>query len=231
MTTEHEEEKLRRTSSSDKKLSSSNDDGPPPPPSAKRQRLDKDARKQQEDTSNKDVIQGEGCTAQSDSGSQKAAEPQTPSDKVPIPKNSVPTTNHPSLTTPTLYVGNLHPRLTSAHLEKMFSKYGRIVRLDLKNNGSTNQKNYAFCQFQSVAEAQQALDNLNGRSLLQRNLVIRAAHQQHGAPRAANPTLQTLDQRAANNNDKPQSQASIRFQQRKLDDKIQELKRKLGQGN
>jgi RNA recognition motif-containing protein len=123
---------------------------------------------------------------------------------------------HESLKTSTLFIGGLHPRVAKIHLEKLFSKYGTIQRLDLKITSSSN---YCFCQMQSIAQAQRAMEELDGRMLLNKRLVVKSSH---GQSRHTNQSMQTPDQRSTSNSD-----GSLQNQQRQIEDKIKKLKRKI----
>lgn len=166
-------------------------------PSAKRQRVYEDGSAE----TGGDGVKGETDAVDNKSSEQnlKAARPQ-----------------HESLKTSTLFVGGLHPRIAKIHLEKLFSKYGTIERLDFK---TTSTSHYCFCQLQSIAQAQRAMGELNGRMLLNKRLVVKPAH---GQSKYANQGMQTPDQRSTNN-----SGENLQNQQRQIEDKIRKLKRKI----
>jgi RNA recognition motif-containing protein len=166
-------------------------------PSAKRQRLYEEGAAATEGND----VRGETDVVNNESSEQKlnAARPQ-----------------HESLKTSTLFVGGLHPRIAKIHLEKLFSKYGTVERLDLK---TTSTSHYCFCQMQSIAQAQKAMEELDGRMLLNKRLAVKPSH---GQSKHTNQSMQTPDQRLTNNSD-----GNLHNQQRQIEEKIKKLKRKI----
>jgi RNA recognition motif-containing protein len=100
-----------------------------------------------------------------------------------------------SCDTTSLFVGGLHPRIGDLHLQKLFSPYGEIVRINIvTNNPSDSQshsihsksavptkykiglqqsKGYAFVEYTRVESAQLAIARLDGRQLMGRSLAVR----------------------------------------------------------
>lgn len=100
--------------------------------------------------------------------------------------------------TPSLFVGNLHPRLSDLHLEKLFKPYGELLRIHIvtgsppaettSRTGATPKqppkhfaqsqkpRGYAFVEYKSVASAKLAISRLNGRQLLGKPLAVRPSH-------------------------------------------------------
>ena len=101
--------------------------------------------------------------------------------------------------TPSLFVGNLHPRLSDLHLEKLFRPYGELLRIHIvtgsppaetsrSRSGATPKqppkhfaqsqkpRGYAFVEYKSVASAKLAISRLNGRQLLGKPLAVRPSH-------------------------------------------------------
>lgn len=91
------------------------------------------------------------------------------------------TTDSFDLNTTTLYVGNLHPRITQAHLEKLFQPFGEIIRIFFPTGRSsalrTRKGNYAFVEFKDASYAKRAMDKIHGRKLLERQLIVRPANE------------------------------------------------------
>jgi RNA recognition motif-containing protein len=105
------------------------------------------------------------------------------------------TSSAPSCDTTSLFVGGLHPRIGDLHLQKLFSPYGEIVRINIvTNNPSDSQshnihsktvvpakykvglhqsKGYAFVEYTSVESAQLAISRLDGRQLMGKTLAVR----------------------------------------------------------
>mmetsp|Transcript_11765 Transcript_11765/g.18649 ORF Transcript_11765/g.18649 Transcript_11765/m.18649 type:complete len:253 (+) Transcript_11765:158-916(+) len=106
-------------------------------------------------------------------------------------RNAVP---HSSCDTSSLFVGGLHPRIADLHLQKLFSPYGEIVRInivthnpnDSKPNvhskskippkytaGLQQSKGYAFVEYTNIESARLAMSRLDGRQLMGRSLAVR----------------------------------------------------------
>eukprot|EP00243_Klebsormidium_subtile_P010869 TRINITY_DN5946_c0_g1_i1.p1 TRINITY_DN5946_c0_g1~~TRINITY_DN5946_c0_g1_i1.p1 ORF type:complete len:131 (+),score=29.42 TRINITY_DN5946_c0_g1_i1:478-870(+) len=87
-----------------------------------------------------------------------------------------------------LYVGNLSPKVTEYQLVKLFCQHGTIVQEEFmwhRNGPKKGQpRGYAFVEFSSQSEAEKAVAQLDGRSLLGRPLVVRFAEGGRG-PKAA----------------------------------------------
>jgi S-methylmethionine-dependent homocysteine/selenocysteine methylase len=79
-------------------------------------------------------------------------------------------------TTSTVFVTGLAPAISRTHVEKMFQKFGHVLRVDVKSSNKTGVK-YCFCELDSIENAQKAIDNLNGRMLLHKRLVVQPANE------------------------------------------------------
>lgn len=100
--------------------------------------------------------------------------------------------------TNTLFVGELHPRIGDLHLQKLFSPYGKVVRIHIvshksndfpkhQNNnnhsrtaiptkyttGLQQSKGYAFVEYTNIGSARLAMSRLDGRQLMGRSLAVR----------------------------------------------------------
>ena len=117
------------------------------------------------------------------------------------------TTTQYSYTNTTVYVGGLHPLVQQAHVEKLLGKYGTIQRLDMLTN-----KHCCFCHYESLDQAQMAISNLHGRSLLKQTLKVQLANQ-----KSRHDTISGSWNRSRGMSNKTTS----------LDHRIQALKRKL----
>jgi hypothetical protein len=113
----------------------------------------------------------------------------------------------------TVYVGNLHPVIQQAHVEKLLGKYGTIQRLDMLPN-----KHCCFCHYETRNQAHTAIANLHGRSLRKRTLKVQLAHSKSSPPRTDTTSIssRSFTRRMTRQN-----------KTRSLDDRIQALKRKL----
>eukprot|EP00163_Fabomonas_tropica_P010118 TRINITY_DN2014_c0_g1_i2.p2 TRINITY_DN2014_c0_g1~~TRINITY_DN2014_c0_g1_i2.p2 ORF type:complete len:192 (+),score=30.81 TRINITY_DN2014_c0_g1_i2:169-744(+) len=58
-----------------------------------------------------------------------------------------------------IYVGKLAPSVTSQELEDMFSKYGKVISVDVKPRG------FAFIEMDHEKDAEDAIRELDGRDL------------------------------------------------------------------
>lgn len=78
-----------------------------------------------------------------------------------------------------LYVGNLSYNTTSAQLEELFSQIGKIATLNLitdKFSGSS--KGFAFVEYATDAEADEAIKKFNEYELDGRKLAVNEARPQ-----------------------------------------------------
>ncbi|KZT65238.1 hypothetical protein DAEQUDRAFT_677115 [Daedalea quercina L-15889] len=80
-----------------------------------------------------------------------------------------------------LYVGNLHPSVDEYTLLQVFTKFGKVSKLDFlfHKTGPLKGKprGYAFIEFADPNDAQRALERANDKLLRGRKLVITHAHQ------------------------------------------------------
>ena len=75
-----------------------------------------------------------------------------------------------------IYVGNLSYETTEEDLEKAFEIYGAVdtVRI-IKDNYSGRSKGFGFVEMPAKAEAQSAIEGLNGKDLKGRSLNVNEA--------------------------------------------------------
>mmetsp|Transcript_22706 Transcript_22706/g.36860 ORF Transcript_22706/g.36860 Transcript_22706/m.36860 type:complete len:250 (-) Transcript_22706:82-831(-) len=106
-------------------------------------------------------------------------------------RNAVPPS---SCDTSSLFVGGLHPRIADLHLQKLFSPYGEIVRINIVTHnpnetkpnvhskskippkyaaGLQQSKGYAFVEYTNIESARLAMSRLDGRRLMGRSLAVR----------------------------------------------------------
>ncbi|KAI6121200.1 hypothetical protein F5141DRAFT_1088584 [Pisolithus sp. B1] len=80
-----------------------------------------------------------------------------------------------------IYVGNLGPVVDEYTLLQVFSKYGKVTKLDFLFHKSGPNKGrprgYAFVEFENEADAEKALTGVNGKLLRGRKLAVTFAHQ------------------------------------------------------
>jgi RNA recognition motif-containing protein len=68
---------------------------------------------------------------------------------------------------PKLYVGNLTYSVDEAQLKELFSRYG-----DVKDVRVIERKGFGFVEFETVEEAEKAMEELNGTEFVGRTLRI-----------------------------------------------------------
>mmetsp|Transcript_18547 Transcript_18547/g.26102 ORF Transcript_18547/g.26102 Transcript_18547/m.26102 type:complete len:212 (+) Transcript_18547:40-675(+) len=89
--------------------------------------------------------------------------------------------NLPACNTASLFVGNLHPRISEPHIQKLFQRYGNISRIHFVRHRNTDgtrmhaapHKGYAFVEFTQVDSARLAMSKIDGQILLERKLHVR----------------------------------------------------------
>lgn len=75
-----------------------------------------------------------------------------------------------------LYVGNLTFSVTESDLEALFSQFGTVQSAQLIVDRDTNRpRGFGFVEMSSDAEAQAAIDALNGQEHQGRNLTVNEA--------------------------------------------------------
>src|SRR3989304_10595026 len=84
-----------------------------------------------------------------------------------------------------LFVGNLTYSATSAQLEELFSQVGKITTLNLITDKFSGQsKGFAFVEFTTDAEANEAIKKFNNYELDGRKMVVNEARPQENRDRA-----------------------------------------------
>ncbi|KAH9061167.1 hypothetical protein EDB87DRAFT_490845 [Lactarius vividus] len=123
------------------------------------------------------------------------------------PEGSTSTQRAPSPPLPVLlknrlYVGNLHPTVDEYTLIQVFSKFGKLARLDylFHKTGALRGKprGYAFVEYTGERDAAVALEAANGKALRGRHITVTYAHQapldaHHPASRRTLPQHQQQD--------------------------------------
>jgi RNA recognition motif-containing protein len=78
-----------------------------------------------------------------------------------------------------LFVGNLPWSTTEEELWHLFATYGFVAGVRIaRNHGSRHSRGFGFVEMPDVAQAQAAIDGLNGTALGGRTLTVSLAHQQ-----------------------------------------------------
>src|SRR5262245_16319198 len=80
-----------------------------------------------------------------------------------------------------IFVGNLSFNTTSADLETLFSEVGHCESASVITDRATGRsRGFGFVEMSSAAEAQQAINTLNGRELQGRTLNVSEARERSG---------------------------------------------------
>ncbi len=75
-----------------------------------------------------------------------------------------------------LYVGNLPYSLTNDKIAEIFSQFGQVTSgTVITDKFSGRSKGFGFVEFASEADAQKAIDAMNGKELEGRTLVVNVA--------------------------------------------------------
>ena len=84
-----------------------------------------------------------------------------------------------------LYVGNLSYNTNSSDLEQLFAQHGTVQSAEVIQDRETGRsKGFGFVQMGSDAEAQAAIDALNGQQHDGRNLTVNEAKPREERPRS-----------------------------------------------
>jgi cold-inducible RNA-binding protein len=72
-----------------------------------------------------------------------------------------------------LFVGNLSFKLTESDIEQMFAQSGKVVSVAIPVDRDTGRKRgFAFVEMDTEAEAEAAIQNLNGKEVDGRQLAV-----------------------------------------------------------
>lgn len=75
-----------------------------------------------------------------------------------------------------IYVGNLPYRLTNEKLEETFASFGQVSKANIIMDRETGRsKGFGFVEMPSAAEAEAAINALNGTELEGRNITVNQA--------------------------------------------------------
>ena len=82
-----------------------------------------------------------------------------------------------------LYVGNLSYNTTSSDLEQLFGQYGTVQSAEVISDRETGRsKGFGFVEMSSEEEAKAAVDQLNGKDLDGRPIVVAEARPREERP-------------------------------------------------
>lgn len=75
-----------------------------------------------------------------------------------------------------IYVGNLNWKASDNELKDLFSRYGEVTKVNIvKDKMTRRSKGYGFVEFTSDSDANNAINELNGKEFMGRNLVVNQA--------------------------------------------------------
>ena len=83
-----------------------------------------------------------------------------------------------------IYVGNLSYEVTEDALREAFEEFGQVESATIiKDKRSSQSRGFGFVEMSSKAEAQSAIDGLNGKELKGKTLNVNEAHPRTESPR------------------------------------------------
>lgn len=75
-----------------------------------------------------------------------------------------------------MYIGNLSYNVRESDLRQVMEEYGTVESVKLIMDRNTNRsKGFAFVEMSEAAEAQQAINKLNGAEYVGRQMVVKEA--------------------------------------------------------
>lgn len=75
-----------------------------------------------------------------------------------------------------IYLGNLDYHATESQITELFAQYGEVAAVKIIVDKFTNRsKGFAFVEMTNDAEAKQAIENLNGYNLNNRQITVNEA--------------------------------------------------------
>ncbi|PJE69121.1 RNA-binding protein [Candidatus Shapirobacteria bacterium CG10_big_fil_rev_8_21_14_0_10_38_14] len=86
-----------------------------------------------------------------------------------------------------LYVGGLPYSVANSQLEEIFSKFGKVVSCEVITDRYSGQsKGFGFIEMEKDKEAEEAIKNLNGTKLDEREITVNEARPREERPRFDN---------------------------------------------
>jgi hypothetical protein len=126
-------------------------------------------------------------------------------------------------TTPRLYIGNLHPRVTQVHLESLLhARNLGVEQIQFVSSSPTTPASFCFVTLPSLADASRAMQLLHGRLLLGRKLRVQPAH----APTTTKPSASSSLGSSISSSSSHRA-LTARQQQRSVEDRIAAIRDKL----
>ncbi len=82
-----------------------------------------------------------------------------------------------------IYVGNLSFNATEDEVRELFAAYGTVTAVNMiKDKFSGQPRGFAFVEMENESEAQNAIQGLNGKPFMNRNLTVNAARPREERP-------------------------------------------------
>lgn len=77
----------------------------------------------------------------------------------------------------TIYVGNIPYSMKEPDLEQLFAEFGTVLSVKIISDKFTHRsKGYGFVEMESDSDGENAIENLNGKDILGRNLKVSRAN-------------------------------------------------------
>lgn len=82
-----------------------------------------------------------------------------------------------------IYIKNLHPNLEEEQLRVLFEPFGTVISTTIVRDKETRlSKGYGFVKMHNAIEAQRAIDDMNGRTLGGKDLIVTEAIPRENKP-------------------------------------------------
>lgn len=77
----------------------------------------------------------------------------------------------------TIYVGNIPYTVNETDIEQLFAEYGIVISVKIITDKFTHRsKGYGFVEMENEVEGEKAIENLNGKDVLGRNIKVSRAN-------------------------------------------------------
>ncbi len=77
----------------------------------------------------------------------------------------------------TIYIGNIPYSMKEADIEQLFAEFGPVMSVKIISDKFTHRsKGYGFVEMENETEGEKAIENLNGKDVLGRNLKVSRAN-------------------------------------------------------
>lgn len=77
----------------------------------------------------------------------------------------------------TIYIGNIPYSLKESDIEQLFAEFGEVISVKIITDKFTHRsKGYGFVEMENEADAGKAIENIDGKDVLGRNLKVSKAN-------------------------------------------------------